>query len=143
MRGGKRKWARGVNSSRGVFEPLERREMMAAHIVGNSTSYSTIQAAVNAAVAGQTINVDAGTYNETVTINKSLTIRGAQAGVDARNTRGTESIVYATQTVFDVFANDVTIDGFTIQGNRADIGSKLCSKRSAVLTPGRRIQAPS
>ena len=73
---------------------------------------------------GAVINVDAGTYNETVTITtQSLTIRGTQAGVDARNTRGAESIVYATQTVFDVHANDTTIDGFTIEGNDADIGA--------------------
>ena len=99
--------------------------MLAAHIAGNTTSYSTIQAAVDAAVAGATITVDPGTYNETVTIAKQLTLKGAQAGIDARNTRGAESIVFATQTVFSIFANDVTIDGFTIQGNRADIGAKL------------------
>ena len=103
---------------------LEGRQMLAAHIVGNSTSYSTIQAAVDAASAGQTINVDAGTYNESVTIyTPNLTIRGANAGVDGRGARGTESIVYATQTVFHVYANDVTIDGFTIEGNDSDIGS--------------------
>ena len=94
-----------------------------AHIVGSSTVYSTIQSAVDAAVAGQTINVDAGTYDETVIITKSLNIRGAEAGVDARNARGAESIVYATQTVFDIRANDVTIDGFTIEGDDADIGA--------------------
>jgi len=63
------------------------------------------------------------TYTETVLVNASLTIRGAQAGVDARNLRGAESIVYATQTVFKITANDVTIDGFTIEGDDADIGS--------------------
>ena len=105
------------------FETLECRRHLAAHIVGNSTSYATIQAAVNAAAAGATINVDAGTYDETVTVSKSLTIRGAQAGVDARNARGAESIVYATQTVFNITANDVTIDGFTVEGDCADIGS--------------------
>jgi len=106
-------------------EPLEDRRMLAAHIVGSSTSYSTIQAAVDAAVGGATITVDPGTYNETVSIYKQLTLEGAQAGVDARNPRGAESIVYATQTVFSIYANDVTIDGFTIEGDDADIGAKL------------------
>ncbi len=107
-----------------AIEPLERRQLLAAHIVGSTVSYATIQAAVNAAAAGAVINVDAGTYDETVTINKSLTLRGAQYGVDAR-TRSTssESIVYATQTVFAVDANDVTIDGFTIEGDDANIGA--------------------
>ena len=92
--------------------------------MGSPTAYATIQAAVNAAALRRAvINVDAGTYDETVTVNKALTLRGAQAGVDARNARGAESIVYATQTVFDVNANDVTIDGFTIEGNDANIGA--------------------
>lgn len=107
------------------FESMEARQYMAAHIVGNTTAYATIQAAVNAAAPGATINVDAGTYDETVTVNKSLTINGAQAGVDARGTRGAESIVYATQTVFDITANDVTINGFTIEGDDANIGAAL------------------
>ncbi len=98
---------------------------MAAHIVGNPTAYATIQSAVNAAAPGATITVDAGTYDETVTVNKSLTLLGANAGVDARGTRGAESIVYATQTVFDIIANDVTLNGFTIEGDDADIGAQL------------------
>jgi hypothetical protein len=114
-------------SSKQIFnslENLEPRQLLAAHIVGSTTSYSTIQAAVNAASAGAVINVDAGTYTETVTISKSLTIKGAQAGVDAR-TRSTKSesiVTGATVTgkgvgnSFIINANDVTLDGFTVQG---------------------------
>jgi nitrous oxidase accessory protein NosD len=111
------------------FEPLEVRQMLAAHIVGDPTSYATIQAAVNAAMPGAIINVDAGVYSEQVTISKQLTVRGAQAGVDPRgNARlyassSTETILngYDTGTgrspSFLIKANDVTIDGFVIQGN--------------------------
>jgi len=80
-----------------ALEQLELRFFMAAHIVGSTTTYSTIQAAVNAASPGAVITVDAGTYNEQVTVNKSLTIQGAKAGIDARSssrsTSGAESIV--------------------------------------------------
>src|SRR6476661_1020228 len=66
-------------------ELLEGRSYLSAHIVGDATVYSTIQAAVTAATSGATINVDAGTYSELVTVSKPMTINGAQAGVDARN----------------------------------------------------------
>jgi hypothetical protein len=106
------------------FETLEDRTHLAAHIVGKSTNYATIQAAVNAAVAGNTITVDAGSYNETVTINKTLTLKGAKAGIDAR-TRSTsgESIVSNVNGAFRINAKGVILDGFTVQGetSQADL----------------------
>jgi pectin methylesterase-like acyl-CoA thioesterase len=51
---------------------------------GTSAGYSTIQAAVNAATPGDTIRVCAGTYPEgpgPLTVNKTLTLLGAQNGV--------------------------------------------------------------
>ena len=111
------------------FEPLETRTFLAAHITGSTTVYSTIQAAVNAASVNAIITVDAGTYPELVTITKSLTIRGAQAGVDARSnlrrSGANESTLTGTTNATDgmitssfyINANDVTIDGFTVQGN--------------------------
>ena len=109
---------------RRAIENLESRQLLAAHIVGSPTVYPTIQAAVDAAVAGQTITVDAGNYPEQVSIFKSLTIKGAQAGVDGRsNARGTgESIVTGAASgtfftsAFKIGGNDVTLDGFTVQG---------------------------
>src|SRR6185312_12165964 len=105
------------------FERLEGRVFLAAHIVGNSAVFATIQAAVDAASPGATITVDPGNYPELVGVNKSLTIKGAQAGVDARsNVRAGspagesvvcgESVGSATSSGFYVVANDVTIDGF-------------------------------
>ena len=57
----------------------------------------TIQAAVNKASTNDTVIVAAGMYPEAatgpLTINKTLTLLGAQNGADARNPRGAESIV--------------------------------------------------
>lgn len=115
-----------------AVETLESRVMLAAHIVGSATTYSTIQAAVDAALSGAVITVDPGTYVEQVTIGKTLTIKGAQAGVDARsNARlsgaaGTESVITgagsgsSVTSAFKILANDVTIDGFTVQGTTSN-----------------------
>lgn len=108
-------------------ESLEHRVMLAAHIVGNATSFATIQAAVDAASPGAVINVDAGVLDESVTINKSLTLRGAAAGIDARGNRrqgfAGETLIRGAQVAdgkassFYVNADNVTIDGFDVQSN--------------------------
>jgi hypothetical protein len=85
--------------------------------------FPAIQLAVNAARSGDTIKVCPGTYTETVTVETpDLTILGANAGNDATGRwRGPESIVQGTPGengagVVQLRANDITWDGFTIQG---------------------------
>ena len=91
-----------------------------------TTSDSSIQRGIDAVplASGWTVNVEAGTYNERLTVNKSLTLKGAQYGVDARSSRaGTESIIdISAMTVtnpnvlLDIAsgADGVTVDGFTL-----------------------------
>ena len=82
------------------------------------TPCKTINAAIGKAASGDTINVAAGTYNEQVSINKdSLTLLGAQHGVDARNPRGAESIINNSCGPVQFHANKDTLDGFTVQGS--------------------------
>ena len=81
-------------------------------------SFTTIQSAVNAAASGDTIRVCAGTYPETVTISKTLTLLGAQSGVDARTRAaapGSESVVHGAGGGFNIVASNVVINGFTIE----------------------------
>src|SRR5436305_10747197 len=68
-----------------INELLEGRMMLAAHVAGDPTVYSTIQAAVDACPTGGTVTVDPGNVSEQVVIGKSLNLKGAQAGVDARS----------------------------------------------------------
>src|SRR5947207_6412273 len=93
--------------------------------VGNASSlpctgtYSTISAAVAAALPGDTIQVCPGTYNELVQVNKTLTILGAQSGVDAR-TRSvpvtSESVVSNGDGELLILTDIEVIDGFILHG---------------------------
>lgn len=77
----------------------------------------SIQAAVDAADEDELILVEPGTYNEAVTVDKNLTLEGAQAGVDARTrTDADESIVGTASGGFVLTADNVTLDGFTVRG---------------------------
>jgi hypothetical protein len=86
-----------------------------------SASYPTIQSAVDDPTC-TTINVAPGIYPENVSITRSLTLNGAQAGqpVAGRVSGGpAESTVVgpnpAGSPVFLIDAANVTIDGFTIK----------------------------
>jgi nitrous oxidase accessory protein NosD len=78
--------------------------------------YTTIQAAVSDPGC-TTINVAAGTYNEQVTIGRTLTLNGARAGVDARSRSGPESVITNACGPVQIEADNVVINGFTIQGS--------------------------
>ena len=90
--------------------------------------YTTISAAVSAAVSGDTIMVCPGTYTENVVLNKSLTLLGAQAGVNACGRVATESIVTPLNPLvmtleLDTGSAGSIIDGFTFSGGTRAIVS--------------------
>lgn len=78
--------------------------------------YSTIQAAIDAASHGDTINIAAGTYVEQIIIDKSITLQG--------ESKETTIIEYPLAPVSDQYlilvrADDVTITGFKLLGHFA------------------------
>lgn len=96
------------------------------HNTTQGTHYITIQQGVNAANPGDVIVVDPGTYNENVTVNKSLTLKGANYGVSCSGGRSTETVVNgmlgSNTATFDVQASNVNIDGFTITNHNGSYG---------------------
>jgi len=102
------------------------------HNVTRDTYFSTIQAAIDAptTVAGDVITVAAGTYAETLTIDKQVTLLGPNSEINPNTgTRvGEAVIVYpagitADTDLVSVSADGVTVAGFTIDGK--DLGATL------------------
>ena len=99
-----------------ILNGSESRTKAAIAVCTVPTDHATIQAAVND-VGCSVINVLPGTYNENVIIFRSLTLNGAQAGVDARGRSGAESIINGgVGADITITANNVTVDGFTLNG---------------------------
>jgi parallel beta-helix repeat protein len=82
-------------------------------------AFAGIQDGINN-VSASTVNVAAGAYSGNLTVNKSVSLYGAQAGIDARNRSATESVISASSgNVIYVSTGGVTIDGFQISGGGA------------------------
>lgn len=76
----------------------------------------TVQAAINTVTAGGYVFVGPGTFTGPVVVNKPVNLLGAQAGVDARNRTGAESILaLASGTVtLSLQSTNIVVDGFSV-----------------------------
>jgi parallel beta-helix repeat protein len=102
-------------------------------------AFATIHDGLNAVASGGTVYVAAGTYAENVLVNKSVTLIGANAGVDARDGRpgAEESVVSNSEGDFQIEADHVAIDGFTLTGATANPNSDPAALGAAIWTnPG-------
>ncbi len=139
-----------------VSEPLSRKvwRMLAPAAVvyvdgggvcgGNSPCFTTIQAAINAANPGDTINVFAGTYAEQININKALTVLGPNANINPNTgARATEAVIIPTSSnpispsfagpiVVTLGTSGVTFKGFTVDGNNPSLTSGVVYNGSDV-----------
>lgn len=99
---------------------------------GGGGCFTTIQAAINAAGPGDIINVAPGTYTENIILNKSVTLNGARAGVDARGrvvgapNPAVESVITAasgTLLQLQTGSAGAVINGFAFSGGARGIES--------------------
>ncbi len=103
---------------------------------GGSCTYSSIQSALNAAVAGDTISVRNGTYNENLVISKGVTLTGqSRSGVII-------NVPVAGSYGISVTANNVILENFTLQngptyGIKVSGASNITVRNISVQNTGR------
>lgn len=81
-----------------------------------ATAKKTIQSGISVVAAGGTVHVAGGTYSESVTITKSLTLRGSSDPSPTIDGGG-------AGTAVTISASNVTVTGFTIQNASTGIAA--------------------
>src|SRR5687768_8055486 len=103
-------------------------------------AFTTIQAAVDAASPGDTIKVCPGTYTADVNITKSLTLQGAQMGVDPNDAmwNDTRTVVANESTIRGAvnlsLQTVLVFDGFTLERTASNEGHILIGSGNATGT---------
>ena len=118
-----------------------------ADVIDVPGDYPTINAGINAASDGDTIMVAAGLYKENVNINKSLTLKGFQAGVDARNRSGPETIIEPAEgtgiRVITAANRVVVIDGLTVRNAEHGIATPEPTMAADITVKNVRVLNPT
>lgn len=83
--------------------------------LSSNVFFSTIQEAIDRASAGNTIRIAPGTYAGQVTVDKDLTIEGANAGIAAGSAPGMRVAETIIEGGFAVTAAGATLDGLTVR----------------------------
>src|SRR5207249_6664080 len=96
-----------------------------------------IQDGINVADGGATVTVGAGTYNENLTIDRSLTLLGPNAGNSGAGARVTEATVNGSVSLSTI--GSVTIDGFTVNGAVSDPSAPLTLADNIINATGNAV----
>lgn len=102
----------------------------ATTVCASGCPYTSIQAAINAAIPGATISIGPGSYAENVTVNTSVTLRGSgnatviYPAVSAPNPCASSSLCGGmASNIILVQANNVTISNLRLEGDNPSLTS--------------------
>ncbi|MBV6477796.1 MAG: hypothetical protein HGGPFJEG_00540 [Ignavibacteria bacterium] len=101
-----------------------------------STDYVTIQSAINAANPFDVIQASEGTYNERVTITKSLTLQGVNevnCKVDGTGLSGTGRGILISNGITDVIIKRLTVQNFAGASGNTDAGIYAIGGNNSLL----------
>ncbi|MCP9931512.1 hypothetical protein KBY82_12035 [Cyanobium sp. AMD-g] len=110
--------------------------------VGAGYDHSSIQAAIDSAPVGATISIAPGTYSESLTIAKAVTLLGANQGRSASDPRAPETIIEGFVAITKAAA-DVTLDGLSFVGHSAGVNMRIESARSRLVNSVITSRAPA
>jgi hypothetical protein len=110
-------------------------------------AFKTIQNGINGVAAGGQVLVESGTYVENIVVNKGVTLTGAgQAtctvipAMSGPNTGSGSSLPPGHSTIMLIQANNVTISGFTLDGDNPsltssyNVGGANLDARNGIIT---------
>src|SRR5262249_8594298 len=86
------------------------------YMIGVAPCTTTIQACINLAASGDTITIPAGTYNESLTLNKAISLTGALSSTTFIQAVSGQRVITVTGSVI---SNSVIISGMTIYGGNS------------------------
>ena len=93
--------------------------------------FDSIQEAIDVAIDGVTVIVEAGTYTENLTIDKSVTLEGAQAGVAVASRTAADASESTVSGMHTITGSTINIDGFTLSDPALGSGNVLVSLDSS------------
>jgi hypothetical protein len=97
----------------GLGALLATRSIHAAPSAGVVPVTTTLQAAINAAQNGDTVLIPAGTYTESLTIDKSITLTGVTSATTIIRAAGNQRVITVTS------GHDLRVEHLAIVGGRA------------------------